>query len=342
MISIDKSHELKAIAALMMLCLHLFNNLNYDNLFTPLIFIGSKPLIYYISLFCDACIPIFAFVTGYGLYINYKKETQDKYLNKNFIRIKSIYINYWIILVFFVLVLGTFIRPDKYPGTLYDFLLNITTADTSYVGAWWYLTTYILFVLSSIFWFKLLDKLNPYLLFTILIITYFIAFYFRVYKPNLFSYNFLNLFERQSALYFCTLLQFMMGAFCAKYDWVTKFSKSLPIALTKNYLALSLIILLIIIHGLIPSFIVAPFTGLAFIMIYLQINQPIFIQNFLNFIGPHSTNIWLVHMLIYSIYFKNFVYSFKYPILIYSVLLIACIICSYGVNLVFNRINTKI
>lgn len=68
MISIDKSHELKSIAALMMLCLHLFNNLNYDNLFTPLIFIRSKPLIYYTSLFCDACIPIFAFTTGYALY----------------------------------------------------------------------------------------------------------------------------------------------------------------------------------------------------------------------------------------------------------------------------------
>lgn len=68
MIAVVKSNELKAIAALMMLCLHLFNNLNYNNLFTPLIFIGSKPLIYYISLFCDAYIPIFAFITGHGLY----------------------------------------------------------------------------------------------------------------------------------------------------------------------------------------------------------------------------------------------------------------------------------
>lgn len=192
MISIYKSNELRAIAALMMLCLHLFNNLNYDNLFTPLIFIGSEPLIYYISLFCDACIPIFAFITGYGLYVSYKKETKSKFLSKNFKRIKSLYINYWIILVFFILVLGSFIRPDRYPGTFSEFLLNITTIDTSYVGAWWYLTTYIFFVLSSVFWFRLLDSLNAHLLFVILIIVYFIAFYFRVYKPNLFLNNFLN------------------------------------------------------------------------------------------------------------------------------------------------------
>ncbi len=73
-ISIKQSNQLKAIAILMMVFLHLFNR-GYEGLFEPVIFIGTRPLSFYISLFCDACVPIFAFVSGYGLYykFNYVK-----------------------------------------------------------------------------------------------------------------------------------------------------------------------------------------------------------------------------------------------------------------------------
>ena len=88
-ISIQKSNQLKSIAILMMLCLHLFNT-DYKGLFQPLIFIGDQPLSYYISLFSDACVPIFAFVSGYGLYYSYvnKKDLYAKKMwkgQKNFI-----------------------------------------------------------------------------------------------------------------------------------------------------------------------------------------------------------------------------------------------------------------
>jgi surface polysaccharide O-acyltransferase-like enzyme len=66
-ISIQKTNQLKSVAILMMLCLHLFNQ-DYHGLFQPLLFVGSQPLSYYVSLFCDACVPIFAFVSGYGLF----------------------------------------------------------------------------------------------------------------------------------------------------------------------------------------------------------------------------------------------------------------------------------
>ena len=56
-----QTNNSKGIAILMMLCLHLFNTLNYQGLFVPLIFIGDKPLVYYISLFCDCCVPIYCF-----------------------------------------------------------------------------------------------------------------------------------------------------------------------------------------------------------------------------------------------------------------------------------------
>lgn len=69
-ITLQQSNQLKSIAILMMLFLHLFNR-DYKGLFEPLIFMGQNPLSYYISMFCDACVPIFAFVSGYGLYYSY-------------------------------------------------------------------------------------------------------------------------------------------------------------------------------------------------------------------------------------------------------------------------------
>lgn len=79
-ILIQKSNQLKSIAILMMLSLHLFNR-DYNGLFEPLIFVGEMPLSYYISLFSDACVPIFAFVSGYGLYNSYK-NSPSSYLKK--------------------------------------------------------------------------------------------------------------------------------------------------------------------------------------------------------------------------------------------------------------------
>ena len=74
-ITIHKSNQLKAIAILMMLCLHLFNR-DYNGLFTPLFFVGKQPLTYHISLFSDACLPIFAFISGFRLYYKYKQDKE--------------------------------------------------------------------------------------------------------------------------------------------------------------------------------------------------------------------------------------------------------------------------
>ena len=58
------SKMLKGVAILSMLMLHLFcrrENLPY----TPLLWIGGTPLIYYFALFGDICVAIYCFVSGY-------------------------------------------------------------------------------------------------------------------------------------------------------------------------------------------------------------------------------------------------------------------------------------
>lgn len=159
MISYKQSNHLKSIAILMMLCLHLFNTLDYKGLFEPLLFVGTKPLIYYISLFGDACVPIFAFVSGYGLYYKFQKDPLN-YWKYNLKRLKQLYLNFWIIIVLFPVTLGLLLHNEDYPGSSVKLIANVTGLFTSYNGAWWFFTIYVLFVFSSSFWFRLLNKIN--------------------------------------------------------------------------------------------------------------------------------------------------------------------------------------
>ena len=153
-ISVNQSNHLKAIAIMMMLCLHLFNR-DYKELFQPLIFLGQQPLTYYISLFCDACVPIFAFVSGYGLYYKYRSD-QSNYIKGNQSRLKKLYINYWIIILIFPVLLGVILSKENFSGSVVRFLLNWTAISPSYNGAWWFFTTYVLFVLTSVVIFAVL------------------------------------------------------------------------------------------------------------------------------------------------------------------------------------------
>ena len=205
-ISLQKSNQLKSIAILMMLFLHLFNR-DYSGLFEPLIFMGQNPLSYYISLFCDACVPIFAFVSGYGLYYKYS-QNHSTFKKDNVNRLKKLYINYWIIIILFVVLLG-------------------------------YLLT----------------------------------------EPG---------------------------------------------------------------HGIIPNFVVAPFTALVFIFMFLQLNLSQYINRTLDYFAPHATNLWLIHMFFYLIYFKDFVYGFKYVPIIFIVLIGLCLVSSYLVNFANRFIQKRV
>lgn len=56
-------------------------------------------------------------------------------------------------------------------------------------------------------------------------------------------------------------------------------------------------------------------------------------------IGKHSMNLFLMHTFFYSYYFDTFIYSFKYPVLIVTVLLIVTMLASIALELVKKLIH---
>lgn len=334
-LSTRKTSITKGIAILMMLCLHLFNKPS-EGLFEPLLYIGSKPLTYYISLFCDCCVAIYCFCSGYGLFYNFtnKKETYD---SKNFGRVTKMFINYWIIFFLFVVFLGLLLgRGTLFPFSIETFLLNFSAIYITYNGAWWFFTTYILLIVFSKIIFSLVEKYNYIFLIICSLAIYVVSYIQRVNFVIQPESPFLYIPLHQITMFGNSLFPFLIGAISLKQKWFSKFSTLVQkIPYTNVFLILSLIAG-IVLHGVFPSLFFAVFTGLLFIFCFNCIKIPAAIDKLLHYLSLHSTNIWLVHMFFYSIYFEKYIYFPKNPILIFIWLLLCSLASSYLINLIYN------
>ncbi len=136
---------LQGIAILFMLSLHLFARKEVNGIYETFPTINGIPLIYYIGLFGDACVPIYLFASGYGLFISISTERVST-LKKNFTRILKLLLNAWIILIIFMVLAFLMGKPEVFRGGSKQFFLNIFLLSHSYNGAWWYLQTYSILV----------------------------------------------------------------------------------------------------------------------------------------------------------------------------------------------------
>ena len=328
----------KGVAILFMLLLHLFCTKTYEGLYIPLIFIGDTPLIYYLALFGDCCVAIYCFCSGYGLLISYKNN-KENYIKNNLMRIFKLYINFWIILFIFVVILGPLMgQGENYPGTLKNFILTFTALDPAYNGAWWFFTTYIILVLLSPIINKIVVKYNKILVIAISFIFYVVAYIQRIKGIIVLDNNILNWFIRQIALFGTSQLPFTIGSVFAHRKIYSKLNNICNKIRYKNILGILMLILMIVAHGLVQTLFVAVFTGIVFICVFNLIDKPKWINRLFNYLGDHSTNIWLIHMFFYMIYFKDLVYGAKYSFLIFSWLIILCLVSSYIVNLIYKLI----
>ncbi|MNS56522.1 Acyltransferase family protein [compost metagenome] len=337
-ISVKQSQQLKAVAILFMLFLHLFNTVNYQGLFTPLVFVGDKPLVYYLSLFGDACVPIFCFVSGYGLYYKYTKKPET-YLRDNMTRLKKIYINYWIILLLFVVGLGLALGQTEFVGPWTRVLFNATGIINSYNGAWWFLFIYILLVLTSPLSFRWVSRSNPYLILGVCTVLYITAFYFRVYRPSTSEHAIVRWLHNEVALFGTSFLPFVTGAVSFSMKWQTNLTLKLQQVKYKSMWCFAGIIALVVLHAIIPNFIIAPFLAMPFIFLFLQVQWPGWMTSLLDFMAPHATNMWLVHMFFYITYFHDFIFSFRYIPLIFIVLVACSIASSFVINFIIKLIS---
>ena len=317
-----ESQELKGVAILLMLFLHLFNHEQEVNHCSNYFFINGIPLAHLITRMANP-VPFFVMLSGYGLYATFKKGDNNRWS-----RLFNLLSHYWIILIVFVTI-GHFIRPSNYPGTWVNILENLTGFYTTYNGEHWFLFPYLLLAITSPWLFRLCDKTN---------VTFILAGSYILYLGTCFLisrygeiYFYTNMWVYHPILYGSLLFDFFLGAMAYKQGWLkNRISSHLP---TKwSWL------LLINLCVLRCFFTTGAFHNLyvfVFIMLWLQIPRPQWAIHLLVHLGKHSMNMWLIHSFFCYYLFHDWIYGFKYPLLIYLTLIIVSYLSSLIINILY-------
>ena len=328
-------NAIQGVSVLAMVCLHLFCRNDLSEVCTPLIYMNNIPLAYYFGQLADFCVFGFAFCSGYAHNILFHMD--EKYYKNRLKSLFKLFINYWLVIIIFSFI-GVVTNSTEIPGTAVEFLGNFFLYNMTYNGAWWYMLTYLLIVITSGLVIKIVNK-YPIKSIIVLTLIYIISYIIR------FKYSFDNFFIIQSYLYGMTIFEYSIGIFFNKYEIFTKIKnilKNTNSKLISSCFILIFIILLVCRTLVVRSLIVAPLSGILVIIIFNYFYNKISIFKIFDFIGKHSTNIWLTHMFFYIGLFPEFIYIAKFPVLIILLMLIITICFSYIILFVKNFIINKI
>lgn len=309
----------KGIAILGMLMLHLFCRLD-DLPYTPWVWIGGKPLVYYLGLFGDICVPAYCFVSGYAQMLLRNKEGAA-YGKRRWGRLAKFLANYWLVLCVFSVVGLLFDKTGGIPGSLREFLGNAFLYGISYNGAWWFVLTYAILVAIAPYVAKIVEKCHPNVLFFLSGGAYFVAYVFRFAYVLNFENVVLNWLWSQLVLLGTSQFAFVLGMLFCQHRTISRL-RALPWSgRKKNLVGTALILAVFFLHCLEPSLILAPITGIVTLTCFWLAEKPEWLCCVLYFFGKHSTNIWLVHMFYYLVIFKGLAFQAKYPLFVFVLLL---------------------
>lgn len=339
MLSKSESLQLKGSAILIMVLLHLFNRPDYVDKCTVIVNFMGEPLVSQLAKFVEICVPLYLFISGYGLFIQFQKSHSIFPIK----RILKLYFIFWTCFIVFV-PLGCFLVPEQYPGDLDIFIENFTAWKTSYNWEWWFIFPYILLLLVSNILFKYIIRWNFFTSILLSCVVYIVSYLvISLYKPLLLEYFALfNIFE-----FLRMICSFMWGALFAKYDLFAKMKTLVKLdTLCTNVLMFFILIIAFIIRTIVPIHAASVFFMVIFACCFYLIKKNPNTENFFMLMGRHSTNIWLVHTFFCYYYFHDFIYGLKYPVLIYIVTLGLSFIASVFINKVyrlsFEKLNSHI
>lgn len=331
----NDSKMMQGLSVLAMVWLHLFDK-DYVGIFTPIVFAGGTPLSFYFGQLSDFCVFGFAFLSGYAHML---QSGQQGYYKRSLKGLLSLLCSYWLILVVFSIVGITIGQGDYMPGSLKKFVLNALTLENSYNGAWWYMFAYAVLVLILPVLMKWVKRSHPIVILGIGFAVYCMAYYAR------FKLGYSNWFLGKFGPLGMTLFEYLLGALALKYQVFTHLYRIWEkIPKTVRWI-LTVILIVGMLYGrtkVVPSLFVAPVSGFVVMTLFHFWDKPEFVKKLFLLVGTHSTNIWLTHMFFYSCLFKNFVYTAKYPLLIFIFMLAITISLSVILKLIEKPIQHQI
>jgi len=265
---------------------------------------------------------MFVMLSGYGFSESFRLKKPGLFqFYKN--RLIAIYSNYWFIALIFVPI-GVFFMgrtlQSSFTGHPYvKFLIQMTGlhrfvySDYGYNATWWYMSV----IIPLIILFPLVHyTVKKYGIFVLLLL-------FALLIPRTPIIPVINEW----------LFPFALGIYLSQRSYISAISAYLnTLGWPRYILLLGVISLMAVLRIYFPSLHTTKFNwlfGLAIILFIFELSKTLhMIGSLLSMLGKHLFNVFLFHSFIYSYFWKDFIYSFKQPIIIFMVLLLLCVTVS--------------
>lgn len=331
----SETKRLQGIAILFMLGLHLFNRSDISNYYDVKIYLGGVSILTHISYIFDACVPIYLFCSGYGLYIS---EDSGSNMKKRAHRVLKLLIRFWIIMVLTCCVGFALGMRDRFPGSVLNFILNACLVKSSYVGAFWFVQTYTILALLSGILFKLIKKRSYWIVLPISFVLYVVAFGIEYVVLGKIEVEAVRLFVNACMLLLRSQFSFVIGMIFAKENMLDR-SKLLSKIRSNPILPWVFLSIVIAVRAILRHMIFAPFSAVVLIVLFGTYNWGKLGEKILLFFGKHSTNMWLTHMQFYMIFTPTLVFCSRNVFVIMLTLVVLSLAASYVVDWVYNLVT---
>lgn len=319
---------LHGIAILLMIYHHIFINGNLwfvdspTSLFDCLNFINfglADSFQQSFAWFARICVSIFAFTSGYGIYVQLSKRNNDK-LNMIdmykycFKRIWSFYKKYLIVFLVFVGIqyyLGIYKIAEM---DIPEFILSVFGLSYFYNDTWWYVSQYYAMVLLSPIAFVFLNKIKKKEI-VILGILFILTFVVATLNGSLIPY--IKFYSKNIQTQFMMfLIIFVEGMFVCKYNLANligmKLNKVACVFIVIATFILRVFLMRAPSDSIFDLVLIAPFVvALACLLINIKDN------NLLVFIGNYSTYMWFNHAYFYAVLFFDLVIRSDYSLIVF-------------------------
>ena len=330
-ITLDETKIIKAFAIMAMLFHHLF----YESS-------ECESIKFVLVWCCKICVALFVFLSGYGMAASFPKISSNP-VKKHFFflckRYTKFFLNYWFVF-FMVVPVGVlcFGRSLRIAYGENANLFKCFVSDmlgqqifNSYNITWWFNAL----ILALWFLFPLIHWLMNMRIVSICVIMLLIVCPQSVL-------NSLDLVGYGVSRY---LLTFSIGVFLALHQGgVNRILNHLPLPfILVGTTVVGLFLIFSRGRAVIPNFsgpsvdpYAAVFTSLAVVSL-CRITKRRFVV--MQYIGKHSMNVYLIHAFIFAYFFHDFIYGFKYPVLIFLALFATSLLLSICIELIKNRIG---
>ncbi len=352
----SESNIAKGIAIIFMYLHHLFGDIDkWTNNQVQSWFLDESVAVSVCVTF-KICVSIFVFITAYGISrsmsdkIDKGKININQYVNSRLIKLYS---GFWFIYII-ARITGFMGRSDtevygafgfeRIGYVVIDFFGLARFFDTpTFCVTWWYMSlAIVIIILIPVLRFAYKKFGGIILILSVLML------------PSILGWN----GENKIKIYYY-LLTCVLGIIAAESNW---FEKLRSIVEDRKIYSVVLNLVIVIMLGFTilvrikigaDSFIIT-YALAALIVCILSIfciKKIKVINNILEKIGEHSMNLFLIHTFFYSYYFKEYIYVWKYPVLILFALLIVTILTSILIefikkitcyNKLFDLVDKKI